>query len=146
MKVTRHGKDLFLLEPQTEHDADFLSELDLSRFAKVVYHERQQDIDNKFSVDSTVVSTKFDAANNLLQTMVKLQGLMLGKPHGQGHVGTDAADPHAQERAVAIVKKLNLVLDALGAPVSDDQAAQVVTKSYKSSNGLSAILNGEVLS
>jgi hypothetical protein len=142
MKVTPHGDDLFLLEPQTEHDANFLAELDLSRFAKVIYHERQQDIDEKFSIDSAVVSTRFDAANNLLQTLVKLQGLMLGKPHGQSHVGTYAADPHAQERAVAIIKKLNLVLDALGAPVSDDQAAQVVTKPHKSSLVGRTILNG----
>jgi hypothetical protein len=142
MKVTPQGDDLFLLEPQTPHDADFLAELELSRYAKVVYHERQQDIDDKFSVDSAVVSTKFDAANNLLQTMLKLQGLMLAQPHGQGHVSADAADPHAQERAVAIIKKLNLVLDALGAPVSDDQAAQVVNKPHKSSLVGRVILNG----
>lgn len=120
MKVTSIGDDLFLLEPETEQDADFLSALDLSRFAKVVRHERQLDIDDKFSVDSAVVSTKFDSANHLPQTLLKVQSLMFAQPHDQGHVGADAVDPHAQERALAIIKKLNVVLDALGAVVSKD--------------------------
>ena len=118
MRVTNNGDDLFLLEPQTDQDADFLSALDLSRYAKVVHHERQLDIDDRFSVDSAVVSTKFDAANNLLQTMLKLQNLMFG----QRHVGADAIDPNAQESALAIIKKLNVVLDALCAPTKQGGA------------------------
>jgi hypothetical protein len=91
---------------------------------------------------SATVTTKPDSTADLLQTLLKLHGLFRAQPHGQAHVGTDAADPHAQERAAAIIKKLNLVLDALGAPVSDDQAAQVVTKPHKSSLVGRTILNG----
>ncbi len=130
MKVTSTGDDLFLLEPETGQDADFLSALDMNRFAKVVRHERQLDIEDKFSVDSAVVSTKFDSANHLLQTLLKLQSLMFAQPHDQGHVGADAVDPHAQERALAIIKKLNVVLDALGAPVQQAEAVQVVAESH----------------
>lgn len=140
MKVTIAGDDLFLLEPETDQDADFLSALDLSRFAKVVRHERQLDIDDKFSVDSAVVSTKFDAANHLLQTLLKLQSLMFAQPHDQGHVGADAVDPHAQERALAIIKKLNVVLDALGAPVQEAKPLQVVTESHAAPHAEKAII------
>jgi hypothetical protein len=143
MKVTSTERNQYHLEAETDADSWFLADMGINRMARVT------DLDistgERPAPGSIAVTTKHDSTGDLLQTLLKLHGLFRAQPQGQAHVGTDAADPHAQERALAIVKKLNLVLDALVAPVSDDQAAQVVTKSHKSSNGLSAILNGEVL-
>jgi hypothetical protein len=142
MKLTHTAPHTYRLEAETVIDSVFLQDMGLNRTARLT--EIDANTADGYTPGSVTLSTKPDSTGDLLQTLLKLHGLFRAQPHGQAHVGTDAADPHAQERALAIVKKLNLVLDALGAPVSDDQAAQVVTKPHKSSLGLTAILNGEV--
>ena len=136
MKVTHTGPHAYQLEAETSEDSVFLQDIGINRTARVTNTRSGLVLPG-----SATVTTKPDSTADLLQALIKLNNLFRAQPHGQSHVGTDAADPHAQERATAIIKKLNLVLDALGAPVSDDQAAQVVTKPHKSSNGQSAIVN-----
>jgi hypothetical protein len=142
MKITETERNQYRLEAETDADYWFLADMSINRTARVT------DLDistvERPAPGSIAVTTKRDSTGDLLQTLLKLNALFRGQPQGQGHVGTDAADPHAQERALAIVKKLNLVLDALGAPVSDDQAAQVVAESHNPFNGQSAIVNAEV--
>ncbi len=142
MKVTSTERNQYRLEAETDADSWFLADMGINRTARVT------DLDistgERPAPGSIAVTTKRDSTGDLLQTLLKLHGLFRAEPHGQAHVGTDAADPHAQERALAIVKKLNHVLDALGAPVSNDQAAQVVAVSHNPFNGQSAIVNAEV--
>jgi hypothetical protein len=137
MKVTHTGPHAYQLEAETSEDSVFLEDIGINRTARVTNTRSGLVLPG-----SATVTTKPDSTADLLQTLLKLHSLFRAQPHGQSHVGTDAADPHAQERAAAIIKKLNLVLDALGAPISDDQAAQVVTKPHKSSLVGRTILNG----
>ena len=130
MKVTPYAPaGTYVLTAETPVDVDFLSDLDFRRTAKAMGMSIKAPCnDGTFEVVSMQLSTV--PADDLLQTILKLDRLLRGQPHGQGHVGADAVDPHAQERALAIIKKLNVVLDALGAPVQEAEAVQVVAESH----------------
>jgi|GEM_PF-5554564 len=129
MKVTKIESG-FSLKAECYADVELLSAMDYSRTARVHGHtDRVRTDDGFYEVVSVNLSTS-PTGNDLLQTILKLDRLLGIDPHGQGHVGADAVDPHAQERALAIIKKLNVVLDALDAPVQQAQAIQVVTESH----------------
>lgn len=129
MKVTKIESG-FSLKAECYADVELLSAMDYSRTARVHGHtDRVRTDDGFYEVVSVNLSTS-PTGNDLLQTILKLDRLLRGRPHGQGHVGADAVDPHAQERALAIIKKLNVVLDSLGAPVQEAEAVQVVAESH----------------
>lgn len=129
MKVTKIESG-FSLKAECYADVELLSAMDYSRTVRVFGHtDKVRTDDGFYEVVSVNLSTS-PTGNDLLQTILKLDRLLLGQPHDQGHVGADTVDPHAQERAVAIIKKLNVVLDALGAPVQQAQAVQVVAESH----------------
>lgn len=127
MKVTLTESHTYRLEAETVGDSVFLADMGVMRLARVLGSDKTCDL---YSPGSVTLTTKPDSTADLLQTLLKLHGLLRGQAHGQGHVGADAVDPHAQERALAIIKKLNVVLDALGAPVQQAEAVQVVAESH----------------
>lgn len=134
MKVTKIESG-FSLKAECYADVELLSAMDYSRTARVHGHtDRVRTDDGFYEVVSVNLSTS-PTGNDLLQTILKLDRLLRGQPHGQGHVGADAVDPHAQERALAIIKKLNVVLDALGAVVSEGEPLQVVIETHIASPG-----------
>lgn len=144
MKVTHRTKEgTYVLLAENPTDVDFLGNLHAHRAAKATGMTiKAPRNDGAFEVVSMELSAA--PADDLLQTLLKLDRLLRGQPHGQGHVGADAIDPHAQERALAIIKKLNVVLDALGAPIGKAEAAQVVVETHCSIPGDEKAIIGSV--
>ena len=111
----------YTLDAETAIDCEFLGDMDYRRAAKVSGPSIKAPGAEGFEVVSLHVSTA-PVVNELLQTVLKLDRLLRVEPHQDGHIKTDAVDPNAQESALAIIKKLNAVLDALCAPTKQGGA------------------------
>lgn len=128
MKITPTAKGTFVLLAESLADIDFIGTINHYGTASICLD--RQAAGSVPPAQKAVVSIGLEPRSDLLQTLLKLDRLLRIEPHDQRHVGADAVDPNAQERAVAILKKLNVVIDALSAPVSESQVLQKVAEAH----------------
>lgn len=139
----------FTLKAESTSDRQLLDALDLQRHIALVSVQRYADSSGFVNDTATVLvdrkspqALEAQAARELLRTFREL--LRLGCTHSalDGHVGSDAADPQAQEQLTAHLEKLQLVLQALRVAVLQQVAVRqnVVSAHGEVSGGEKPIL------
>ena len=154
MKVITHDGRAFRLEAETDADTQLVGAIDHHRHIELLQPIRtpisagmHRTTGYTLQIDSTSgAALAAKAQRKALSTLGDLFRLGLGQAADHTHVCALAANPQAQESLAACVVQLQLVRQALGRIVGEQQLVEVMGGTHGVSNGdgrsVTAIVRG----